>query len=223
MLLLLLGPACTGLQVLVTVQRDGKSTPLPENAGLTIGDRVALRVTAARDAYVYVARTLADGGTLNLYPLDRSLQVRAGQPQWVPTRDNPLALTALQPGDRLCLVLSSTPIRGQLPHCPAASIPSSVDRGAAGLRDSTGQGSTNSNGSSGDKQGSGSSSGSRAGSGTAGGGSSGRPSDEKPAHLGKDQRPVADGVTVLPLPLASCIPVPSADKPARRAVHGLQR
>lgn len=213
LLLLMLAPACTGLQVLVAVHRDGRSSLLAENAGLTAGDRFALRVSATSDSYVYLARTLPDGGTLNLYPLDRPLQVRAGQPQWVPTRDNPLALDALQPGDRICLVLSRTPISGELPRCPAASMISSGDRRNDGPRGSDGQGGTGSNGSSDGQKGGGSS-----GSSSSGSSSSGGSSDDKPAHLGKDQRPAADGVTVLPLPLASCIPVPSGNKPARRAL-----
>lgn len=163
---------CSGLQLRVEVERDGKAMILRSGEGLATGDRFTLQLSVPNDSYVYVARTIPDGGTQNLYPLQQLVKVRAGSVQRIPTDGTSITLDTLQSDARLCVVLSPEPIKGSLPRCQAEGSPTAT----------------------------------------------GRDSDTKGTHGGIGGRPGTDGVRVLSLPVAPCVPPPGTGSPGHRAL-----
>lgn len=189
---------CSPLRLGILVQRDGAQALLRSTEVLIPGERFALQLGLRADSYVYVVRSISDGGTQSLYPLLQPVLVRAGTVR-IPADGSQITLSPFQSGDRLCLVLSRNPIRGPLPSCPKEDASSASREGSEGKPDKES-----------DKQSE---------------GSEGKPDkesdkqskDDQGSHLGKGQRPGDDGTIILPIRVAPCAPADGA-RPQRRAL-----
>lgn len=145
--LLALASGCGGLRVQFQVRRDAVAyQTLKPGQGLSAGERFSVHVQLPSAGYVYVTRSQPGAATQALYPLGPAVRLPSGGPQRIPTDGSDLIVPALQRDEQLCLIISETPVLGDLPHClPTARIqrlyartaPSSAAQGssAPGPRD----------------------------------------------------------------------------------------
>lgn len=180
---------CSPMNLQVLVQRDGAPAMLRDSEVLIPSERFALRIRVPRDSYLYVVRSITEGGTQSLYPLTQPVLVRAGGVRRIPADGSEITLEPFHSGDQLCVVLSREPLRGPLPRCPA---PMPMDAAPPRSREG-GEGKSDPEP---DKQ----------------------SKDEQGSHLGKGQRPGDGEVTILPLRVAPCATPGDGEQPARRAL-----